>query len=68
MAQPIRKIKKKEIKEENFGIEFCNDCPFLILDGQSAHCNASDVRLEFDDIDSIPVPKNCGNNKHTWKN
>ena len=67
MKQPARKIKKKQVIDEHFGIDFCNECPFLTITDTSAHCNASDVMLNFKDINNIPVPKNCGNNKTTWK-
>ena len=64
MKQPIRHIKKKP--EKDFGIDYCNQCPFLVI-SETARCNSSDVELEYDNIEKIPVPEKCGNNKESWK-
>lgn len=49
------------------GLDFCNECPFLGLDDTSATCNPNDKKLEFTDIKHIPVPEWCGNNKEHIK-
>ena len=77
MKQPVRtivkKIKKAETKAVTFsnnneeGLDFCNECPFLGLSEDSATCNPNDRKLEFTDIKHIPVPQWCGNNKEHIK-
>lgn len=64
MKQPSRKKHKvNSFQGTGEGIEFCNDCPFLILLDGVAICNASDVRIEHDNINKIIVPDWCGNKK-----
>ena len=78
MKQPIRNIvrPKPKVKAQpktlstnsEEGLDFCNECPFLGLTEETATCNPNSKRLKFDDINHIPVPNWCGNNKELIKN
>jgi len=73
MKQPVRNIKRNikkppQFKSKGDGLDYCNECPFLGLTETTATCNPNDKKLKFDDINHIPVPNWCGNNKELIKN
>lgn len=66
MKQVCKKDRKKRSSfgAEGSGLDYCNECPFLKLTEEKAVCNTSDVELEYEDNNRIPVPDWCGNKKH----
>lgn len=64
MPQPIRKNRNKKENIQIAGIEYCNDCPFLIHNenGQLI-CSPNDYKFDKDIFSKINVPDWCGNKK-----
>ena len=69
MPQPIRKNRKKKENIQIAGIEYCNDCPFLIHNenGQLI-CSPNDYKFDKDIFSKINVPDWCGNKKNKTDN
>jgi len=64
MKQPSRKKTKPTTPSKIIvGLDYCNDCPFLLFEGLKAKCNSSDVFVDYEDKDHIIVPTWCGNKK-----
>ena len=62
MKQPSK--KKKEIKHvtgTGEGLDYCDECPFMLMQNGVSVCNASDMVLGNESV--INVPDWCGNKK-----
>lgn len=68
MKQPSKKKKPRvTITGTGLGIRTCTECPFLLMDGVHAICNASDVEINYIVGEEILVPDWCGNKKEDEK-
>ena len=68
MKQPAKKKAPKQEKNNNFGgtgegIDYCNECPFMVIASGFSICNTSDIVLG--NGKQIKVPDWCGNKKNT---
>lgn len=65
MKQVSRRGKKNRSNfgGDGSGLDYCNECPFLKLGEDKAICNTSDVELNYEEVNKIPVPDWCGNKK-----
>jgi len=64
MSQPIKKHKcKKEDSIKITGVDYCDDCPFLLYNNGSLICSPNDYKFDANIDSKISVPEWCGNKK-----